>query len=195
MQIKVGSGGTLRRALGTFDLVLLNIVTIIGLRWLSTAAQIGPSSLTLWGVALLTFFVPSALAVLELSSRIPRRRRSLPMDHGGAGRHARVCGRMGLLAFEPGVFPLAAAVCLGRLPAHGWAFLDAPCGQSPVQRNRHNCLAVGGDDSEFGGSYPGQVAAESGGHGDRGGCGVAAGGWNYGLARTWRQARPSPRQV
>src|ERR1700704_5593200 len=71
MQSKVGSGGTLRRALGTFDLVLLNIVTIIGLRWLSTAAQIGPSSLTLWGLALLTFFIPSALAVLELSSRIP----------------------------------------------------------------------------------------------------------------------------
>ena len=71
MQSKVGPGGGLRRALGTFDLVLLNIVTIIGLRWLSTAAQIGPSSLTLWGFALLTFFVPSALAVLELSSRIP----------------------------------------------------------------------------------------------------------------------------
>ncbi len=71
MQIKAGSGGTLRRALGTFDLVLLNIVTIIGLRWLSTAAQIGPSSLTLWLLALLTFFLPSALAVLELSSRIP----------------------------------------------------------------------------------------------------------------------------
>jgi amino acid transporter len=71
MDIKVGPGGTLRRALGTFDLVLLNIVTIIGLRWLSTAAQIGPSSLTLWGLALLTFFIPSALAVLELSSRIP----------------------------------------------------------------------------------------------------------------------------
>ena len=61
----------MRRALGTFDLVLLNIVTIIGLRWLSTAAQIGPSSLTLWLLALLTFFLPSALAVLELSSRIP----------------------------------------------------------------------------------------------------------------------------
>ncbi len=71
MQIRVRSGGTLRRALGTFDLVLLNIVTIIGLRWLSTAAQIGPSSLVLWGLALLTFFIPSALAVLELSSRIP----------------------------------------------------------------------------------------------------------------------------
>ncbi len=71
MQIRFGSGGTLRRALGTFDLVLLNIVTIIGLRWLSTAAQIGPSSLVLWGLALLTFFIPSALAVLELSSRIP----------------------------------------------------------------------------------------------------------------------------
>jgi amino acid transporter len=67
-----GSGSGLRRALGTFDLVLLNIAAIVGLRWLSTAAQLGPASLTLWIIAFLLFFVPSALTVQELSSRIPR---------------------------------------------------------------------------------------------------------------------------
>lgn len=61
----------LRRALGTFDLVLLNVAAVIGLRWLSTAAQAGPSSLSLWVIACLCFFVPSGLAVQELSSRIP----------------------------------------------------------------------------------------------------------------------------
>jgi amino acid transporter len=61
----------LRRALGTFDLVLLNIAAIVGLRWLSTAAQLGPASLTLWIIAFVLFFVPSALTVQELSSRIP----------------------------------------------------------------------------------------------------------------------------
>ena len=66
-----GNGPELRRALGTFDLVLLNIAAIVGLRWLSTAAQLGPASLTLWVVAFLLFFVPSALTVQELSSRIP----------------------------------------------------------------------------------------------------------------------------
>jgi amino acid transporter len=61
----------LRRTLGTLDLVLMSIAAIISFRWLSIAAQIGPSSLTLWLLGMLTFFVPSALAVLELSSRLP----------------------------------------------------------------------------------------------------------------------------
>ena len=69
--IQPGGGPGLRRALGTFDLVLLNIAAIVGLRWLSTAAQLGPASLTLWIIAFALFFVPSALTVQELSSRIP----------------------------------------------------------------------------------------------------------------------------
>ena len=66
-----GSVPGLRRALGTFDLVLLYVAAIIGLRWLSTAAQLGPASVSLWVIACLVFFVPCGLAVQELSSRIP----------------------------------------------------------------------------------------------------------------------------
>ena len=61
----------LHRALGTFDLVLLNVSAIVGLRYLSIAAQMGPSSLTLWLLGLITFLIPAALTVLELSSRLP----------------------------------------------------------------------------------------------------------------------------
>jgi len=61
----------LRRVLGTWDLVLFNIAAIVALRWLSMAAQIGPSSLILWVLGLVGFFIPLALAVLELSSRVP----------------------------------------------------------------------------------------------------------------------------
>jgi amino acid transporter len=67
----VAGGPELHRTLGTSDLVLLNIAAIVGLRWLSVAAQIGTSSLTLWALGLITFLVPSALTVLELSSRLP----------------------------------------------------------------------------------------------------------------------------
>jgi amino acid transporter len=69
--LKADDGLKLHRVLGLRDLVLLNIAAVCGLRWISMAAQIGPSSLILWVVALLVFFVPLALAVLELSSRIP----------------------------------------------------------------------------------------------------------------------------
>ncbi|HEV7433153.1 MAG TPA: APC family permease, partial [Steroidobacteraceae bacterium] len=65
------SAPDLTRALGTFDLVLLYVVAIIGLRWLATAAQLGPASLLLWALGCLVFFVPCGLAVQELSSRIP----------------------------------------------------------------------------------------------------------------------------
>ena len=61
----------LRRVMGLRDLVLLHVVAIVGLRWLLTAANIGPSSIILWLLAVLLFFIPQGLAVLELSSRLP----------------------------------------------------------------------------------------------------------------------------
>src|SRR5215207_1172675 len=61
----------LRRALSLRDVVLFNMVAVIGLRWLATSAKAGPSSLALWVLAALFFFVPQGLAVVELSSRLP----------------------------------------------------------------------------------------------------------------------------
>lgn len=51
--------------------MLLFLAAIVGLRWMSTAAQYGAASVALWVVAMLVFFLPSALTVQELSSRIP----------------------------------------------------------------------------------------------------------------------------
>jgi len=65
------ANGHLHRALGVRDIVLINIAAILGVRWLSTAAQMGPSSILLWLLAVVAFFVPSALTVMELSSRQP----------------------------------------------------------------------------------------------------------------------------
>jgi amino acid transporter len=64
-------GGALHRTLGVMDLVFLNVAAILGIRWLSTAAQMGPSSLVLWLLAVVIFFIPSGLTVMELSSRLP----------------------------------------------------------------------------------------------------------------------------
>jgi amino acid transporter len=69
--VNVTDGPRMHRVLGLRDLVLLNIAAVVALRWLSTAAQIGPSSLALWALALVIFFVPLALTVLELSTRLP----------------------------------------------------------------------------------------------------------------------------
>jgi amino acid transporter len=61
----------LPRALGLRDMVLFNIVAVVSLRWFATAAAAGPSSITLWLLAGLLFFVPQGLAVSDLSARYP----------------------------------------------------------------------------------------------------------------------------
>ena len=65
-------GVELPRVLTLRDLVLFNIVAILSLRWTATAAAAGPSSLTLWVLAGLFFFIPQGLAVSDLSSRFPQ---------------------------------------------------------------------------------------------------------------------------
>lgn len=61
----------LPRSLGLRDLVLLNVVGVISLRWLATSAAAGPSVLSLWVLAALLFFVPLGLAVVDLSAHYP----------------------------------------------------------------------------------------------------------------------------
>src|SRR3954470_15567168 len=60
------------RALRLRDLVLFNLVAVLGLRHLAVAAKYGPSSLVVWLIAAVFFFVPQGLAVIELSSRFPK---------------------------------------------------------------------------------------------------------------------------
>lgn len=62
----------LPRVLNLRDLVLFNIVAVLSLRWTATAAAAGPSSLTLWVLAGLLFFIPQGLAVSYLSARFPQ---------------------------------------------------------------------------------------------------------------------------
>jgi glutamate:GABA antiporter len=61
----------LRRELRLWHLVLFNVSAVAGIRWLAAAAQVGPGSLTLWLLAALTFFLPSALVIASLSARFP----------------------------------------------------------------------------------------------------------------------------
>jgi amino acid transporter len=61
----------LRRTLGFRDLVLFYLATTLSLRWIATAAAVGPSALVIWVLAALGLFVPLVFTVLELSSRYP----------------------------------------------------------------------------------------------------------------------------
>lgn len=61
----------LRKAMGFGDLVMFYLVTALSLRWIATAAAAGPTSIVVWIVGCITYFVPLTFCVLELSSRYP----------------------------------------------------------------------------------------------------------------------------
>ncbi len=65
------SSSQLERGLGLRDLVLFNLVAILGISWVATAAKAGPGSLTLWILAALLFFIPQGLAVIQLAADMP----------------------------------------------------------------------------------------------------------------------------
>jgi amino acid transporter len=61
----------LRKEMGFWDVLFFNIVTVLGPRWIAAAAHNGTSSISLWVIAAVFFFVPSAMIINELSSRFP----------------------------------------------------------------------------------------------------------------------------
>lgn len=62
---------SLEKTLRTRDLVLFNVAAIVGMRWIALAAHSGPSSILLWILAAVAFFIPQGLAVTALTSAIP----------------------------------------------------------------------------------------------------------------------------
>jgi len=61
----------LRRVMGFWDVMLFNIATVLGPRWIAAAAHNGSSSISLWVLAALFFFLPSSFVIVELSTRFP----------------------------------------------------------------------------------------------------------------------------
>jgi amino acid transporter len=70
-QNPLDSKGQLRKTMGFWDVLLFNIATVLGPRWIAAAGHNGPSSISLWVLAAVFFFVPGALVINELSSRFP----------------------------------------------------------------------------------------------------------------------------
>jgi amino acid transporter len=69
--INVSPTEALRRELGRWDLALLFVVAVLNINTVSSIAASGPVALWLWLAALLCFFLPQGIAVIELSHRYP----------------------------------------------------------------------------------------------------------------------------
>ncbi len=61
----------LPRELGLSDLVLTQILFIVGLPWVGVAAKQGPAHVVYWLIAMALFYVPSAIVVIHLNRRMP----------------------------------------------------------------------------------------------------------------------------
>jgi amino acid transporter len=61
----------LPKTMGFWDVLLFNIAAVLGPRWIAAAGHNGTSSISLWVLAAVFFFVPGALVINELSSRFP----------------------------------------------------------------------------------------------------------------------------
>jgi amino acid transporter len=62
----------LRQELGLTDLVLSQILYVVGLSWVGTAAaKLGTSQIPFWLAAMALFYLPQAIVVIHLSRRFP----------------------------------------------------------------------------------------------------------------------------
>jgi len=62
---------SLKKELGVRDLVLTQILFIVGLAWIGVAGKLGPSHVVLWVLAITLFYLPSAAVVIYLNRLMP----------------------------------------------------------------------------------------------------------------------------
>ena len=67
----VAQSATFKKELGLSDLVLTQILFIVGLPWVGVAAKQGQSHVVLWVAAILLFYIPSAVVVIYLNRAMP----------------------------------------------------------------------------------------------------------------------------
>src|ERR1700716_1290568 len=62
---------SLKKPLGLFDLVLTQILFVVGSTWVGTAAKLGQAHLFFWLLAILLFYIAQAAVVIYLNRLMP----------------------------------------------------------------------------------------------------------------------------
>jgi glutamate:GABA antiporter len=62
---------SLKKPLGLWDLVLTQIVFVVGSMWVGTAAKLGQAHLFFWLLAIVVFYIPQGAVVIYLNNRLP----------------------------------------------------------------------------------------------------------------------------
>ncbi len=115
----------LRKTMGFWDVLLFNIATVLGPRWIAAAGHNGTSSISLWVLAAVFFFVPGAFVINELSSRFPEEGGLYVWSREAFGPfHGFVAGWtywIYTVFYFPGLLLASAAMSAYILGAHGVA--------------------------------------------------------------------------
>ncbi len=67
----IAQSAAFKKELGLRDLVLTQIVFVVGTSWVGTAAKLGPSQSVYWLLAILLFYLPVAAVVIYLNRIMP----------------------------------------------------------------------------------------------------------------------------
>ena len=113
----------LHRELGLRDLVLQQIVYVVGTIWVGTAAKLGHSQVIFWLAAMVFFYAPQAAVVIHLTHRMPL--------EGGLYQWARLgLGEaMGfLVAWNLWIYAVLLIATIGLLVATSLSYVVGPGG-------------------------------------------------------------------
>lgn len=111
----------LKRELGLFDLVLTQVMFIVGAQWVGTAAMLGHSQVVYWLLAMALFYLPQAAVVIYLN-------RLMPLE-GGLYRWAKIGFNDGvgfLVAWNLWVFALILLSSYGLVIADTFSYALGP---------------------------------------------------------------------
>lgn len=67
----IAQSAAFKKELGLRDLVLTQIVFVVGTSWVGTAAKLGPAQTVYWLLAIVLFYLPLAAVVIHLNKSMP----------------------------------------------------------------------------------------------------------------------------
>jgi amino acid transporter len=133
----------LKKELGLWNLVFTQILFIMGLSWVGAAAKLGPSHAAFWLLAVVLFYIPSAVVVVHLSRRMPL--------EGGLYQWAKIGfdERAGfLLAWNLWIYAMILMSEIGLQAATNFAYAIGPSAEWMVESKWFialaSCAIIGG---------------------------------------------------
>jgi len=128
---------SLRKELGTADLVLTQVLYVVGATWVGAAAKLGSSQVVFWLLAIALFYLPQAAVVIHLNRRMPL--------EGGLYQWTKLClgEQWGfLVAWNLWVYTLVLLSAFALSVATAFAYLFGARGADIIGSRAYNAIVT-----------------------------------------------------